>query len=230
MSKYFFHVEKKDMRINRSERWYIKKSKFDTSINIEGNKLKIALDRKNGRFNRKHNSFTEGMKKIDISEILSINFKIGYAIDFNIHQICFILIIIMALLGVIGCIPHLWRQIIYGLVRSPLELNILPLLIFIIAMVSSLSNLTFKCVQIKYKEDNVISSKGYKKFVFPISGLFFYPMTRNEKKVFNAFIKEIQENNVDIKVKKDNLTKGFVILLIIFLLVVISAPIIAVYN
>ena len=218
------------MRITRSERLYTKKSKFDTSINIEGNKLKIALDRKNGRFNRKHNSFTEGMREIDISGILSINFKIGYAIDFNIHQICFILIIIMALFGVIGCIPHLWRQIIYGLVRSPLELNILPVLIFIIAMVSFLSNLTCKCVQIKYKEDNVINSRGYKKFVFPISGLFFYPMSRNEKKIFNAFIKEIQEDNSDIKVKKDNLTKGFAILLITFILVVISIPIITIYK
>lgn len=220
MSEYNFNVIKKDIKFRRRNLLNPKKTIFNTNARIKENTLYLMTTRKWDRIDRKYNNVTEGSCKIDINNIQSIKFKPGFAFGSNINNILLLIVILLSFCSVIYLILHYWALIINNL----FGFTFLPLIVFLIAFLGSLSNLTFKCIQITYKDNIVIGDKTNRKIVFPISGLFYWMTPRKIKEQSTKFINELIKTNSNIHYKRDKLCKIFILVIVIALIVCVAVP------
>ena len=218
MFKYHFKIVKRDIHIRKrlSSRRH---TSFNTDIKIDNSTLKIITDRDTNGFDRKYNSNTEGYHEININAIKSIKFKPGYATSLNFNQIWHLLVLILGIIGFIFYIIHAWEVMIHDI-----GFAIFPFFFFIIGIPLLSTNFTFKCMQINYMDDNVISKQNIKKVVFPVSSIFFFPTPHAEKEAINNLIDEIKGINPGIKYKKDKLFKISMSLFILLILIFVTVP------
>lgn len=218
MKEFNFCVDKADINLN--------KSKFNTTINLENNKINIMQDRQNGGYNRKLNSFTEGENDFYISDILSIKYKIGFAIALNIQHIINILLLIVAFGAELMNIENLWNQIKQGTITNILEINLLPHFIFIAGFFLIMQDITAKCIQITIKDDY----NKYKKIIFPVASIFFIKTPKTVRDEIRELINELKNINPEIKYKEDNKHRTFIIFILACILTIILGGIVLKNN
>lgn len=222
-SKYNFEVCMKTPR----GRWSSKNTIFSTKINIQKYTLNYKLSRKYNNsekylehLEKKYNSFDECSKTINLYDILSIKYKVGFAFAKCLYDLMAIIFIIFAILS-----PFL-SQIYFCLRSAEMLMQISISLNWPLYIVSALGLLIFawyftcKCIEIKYKTDTEI-----KKITFPISRTFFGSTSSSTKKMIDELCNEIRKVNENIKIKKDRLKWIIVCYLIISLGIYVSLPI-----
>lgn len=210
-----------------------KKTNFNTKIiNINNYRLSYNLSRnyenssshfRNGE--RKFNSFTEGIKDIYIEDIISIKYKIGFT--FAVCSFDF-MAIFLALNGIvvqiISQIPS-WITILTGVQKIPINLNYMPILVFVLSTIICMCYFTTKCIEIKYKTE-----EGIRKIRFPISRVFFFSIPYNIKNQVNKLINDIKKTNQTVKIKKDKLKWIIISYIIIVTVMYISVPIFMIHK
>lgn len=225
--KYKFEVSLETVFRKRS----FKKTKFKTKISLLNNKLKYDLSRKyentsdwfkNG--DRKYNSFTEGIQEFYIKDILSIKYKIGFSFALRFKDfIAFIYAIFGIILSIIIQLSF-WLLISKGLEISPDY--IIPSVIFFLIDILFIRYFTCKCIEIKYKSEDVIHCKSgnIKKIVFPISRTFFSSVPTSTRQQVNSLLEEIKQQNQNVRTKKDRLKWILISYIIIFCIISVFVP------
>lgn len=226
-AEYKFEVSLETVFRKRS----FKKTKFKTKISLLNNKLKYDLSRKyentsdwfkNG--DRKYNSFTEGIQEFYIKDILSIKYKIGFSFALRFKDfIAFIYAIFGIILSIIIQLSF-WLLISKGLEISPDY--IIPSVIFFLIDILFIRYFTCKCIEIKYKSEDVINCKSgnIKKIVFPISRTFFSSVPTSTRQQVDRLLEEIKQKNQNVRTKKDRLKWILISYIIIFCIISVFVP------
>ena len=226
-AEYKFEVSLETVFRKRS----FKKTKFKTKISLLNNKLKYDLSRKyentsdwfkNG--DRKYNSFTEGIQEFYIKDILSIKYKIGFSFALNFDDFMAFIFAIFGIIFPIISQVSFWVMISTGLERKPDY--IIPSVIFFCAVLC-IRYLTCKCIEIKYKSEDVIHCKSgnIKKIVFPISRTFFSSVPTSTRQQVNSLLEEIKQQNQNVRTKKDRLKWILISYIIIVCIINVFVPV-----
>lgn len=217
MDKYTFEVSKID--INYRTRFGPKsKSSFCTDITLENNKLKVIVDRKSELFNRKVNSITEGESEVDILDVVSIKYKVGFALTFfNILVIIFSLFFEMVNVALtysqIKLDPMLGSIYIYE--------HLIAIALFLLVLINS----TLKCVEIKAKNQDCIQNQEYKKIVFPIASVYFLKASSKRRKQLDELVDTMKNTNNKIVYKKDTLGQKNLLVVIAYIAIILMGAV-----
>ena len=229
MKEYFFKIRKTNFKPRKfGERFCF----FNTYISIDNNKLKIKSSRENGIYNRKYNSNSEGEFEVNIDDISSIKYKIGYA--FSYYHFFYILVMIFLIIGLCIRFTNIVLMCNENISSNFLLTNLISSFTFyfptLICILFIFTNLTTKCIQINVANDDIIRSNKPKKIIFPISSIFFQNVPKKDSQMLNLFIQDIKKYNENIIYKKDQLKKIFLSIITIIVCVGIFIPSLIRYN
>lgn len=202
-------------------------TKFKTKINILDNILKYKSNRKyedSSKFfkhgDRKYNTFTEGVRYIDIDDILSIKYKIGFSFALTYFDFILFLCVIIVIAFSIRDQLYFGKIIYAGLEKIPIDFNYMQNVMFLFITIFFIRYFTCKCIEIKYR-----TNEGIKKIIFPIRRTFSISVSTSIRKSVNSFLEEIKQKNHNIKTKKDRLKWIFICYIIIAFIIYFFVPV-----
>lgn len=213
-------------------KWFSISTTFKTKINVEDNILRYNLNRKcwdsSGYFkrgDRKYNTFTEGAQYIDIDDILSIKYKIGFSFASSFFDFSAFLCVVIEIVFLI------MNQLYFGIIlysdleKIPIHFNYILNIMLFFLFIYSIRYFTCKCIEIKYR-----TTEGIKKIIFPIRRAFSFLAATSIKKTVNSFVEEIKQKNHNIKMKKNSLKWIFICYIIIAFIIYFFVPIYLMKN
>ena len=185
----------------------------NTEVSIDNNTMLVNCNKKNGIFNRRYGSYNWGYRKINISDIESIQTKNGYLYGYW-HIISFFMVgfSLLASIGIIFLsVFPLIEKYVYNVDRH-IYINgtgfiAIPLAILI--LLGWISSFTFRSLRVNVKGEEPIIFP-YRKFWSIQRGSINskYKDTENIKE-FERLIKELKAYNIDVQIKRPKIDVKF---------------------
>lgn len=206
------------------------KTDFNTEIEIQNDKITCNVKREYQDFtfskitnhDKKYNSATEGEHEIYINDIVSIKYKIGYALAKDVLSIstliCQILLVLSFLFTLIGNFGLAGNGLIQSLCFTTLFIDIL-------IGITLITSITFKGLEIKYRKDFKID-----KLFIPIEAIYFKNIGNNEKRNIDKIVEKLKNQNNDIKYNKDRTKIILISIILACITISIISPIISYKN
>lgn len=211
--------------IYQKKRWYDTPLNINTEVYLDNTTLLVNCSKKNELYNRKYGSYNWGYRKINISDIESIQTKNGYLygvteiVEFFMILILLLSSIIMLFINVFPIVEKYIYNVDTSIYISGSSFIAIPLLILII--LGWISSFTFRSLKINVKDEPPIIFP-YRKFWSTQKGSanYKYEDTENVKE-FEKLISDLKNYNISLQIKSPKIDVKFLKAFLVFSVIMI---------